>query len=156
MDQEAQPRPLRTDFTKGTPMKPFALDPDMTSATGTFYPTGYVFALFPGEEPSRDAAQALADQGFIDIAHAAPDAIHQHVVRTLGNADAPLPSVGAEGVIVRRIADLAAQGHHALLIRPRDDDGPESLQAALEPLGAGAAFFYRRLIIEDLIPQPAA
>ncbi len=90
------------------------------------------------------------------MSHAPPDAIHQHVVRTLGNADTPLPSVGAEGVIVRRIADLAAQGHHGLLIRPRDDDSPESLQASLEPLGASAAFFYRRLIIEDLITQPAA
>ncbi len=136
-------------------MKPFALDPDMTSATGTFYPTGYVFALFPGDEAYRKAADALADQGFTDVAHAAPDTIHQHVVRTLGHADTPLPSVGAEGVIVRRIADMAAQGHHGLLIKARDEDGPESLQAALEPLGADAAFFYRRLIIEDLIPQPA-
>lgn len=135
-------------------MKPFALDPDMTSPTGMFYPTGYVFALFPGKEPGRDAAQALADQGYADVSHAPPDVIHQHVVRTLGNADSPLPSVGAEGVIVRRIADLAAQGHHGLLIRPREDDSPESLQASLEPLGASAAFFYRRLIIEDLIPQP--
>lgn len=37
-------------------MKPFVLDPDMTSSAGTFYPTGYVFALFPDEAHARDAA----------------------------------------------------------------------------------------------------
>lgn len=76
------------------------------------------------------------------------------MARTLGNADAPLPSVGAEGTIVRRISELAAAGHHGLLVKAGDDDDAESLQAALEPLGAEAAFYYRRLIIEELISQP--
>ncbi|WCM90743.1 hypothetical protein [Acidovorax sp. NCPPB 3576] len=136
-------------------MKPFVLDPDMTSSAGTFYPTGYVFALFPDEVHARDAAEALsADGERSDISHATPDAILQHVVRTLGNADAPLPSVGAEGTIVRRISELAAAGHHGLLVKAGDDDDAESLQTALEPLGAEAAFYYRRLIIEELISQP--
>ncbi|RYF28444.1 MAG: hypothetical protein EOO33_00845 [Comamonadaceae bacterium] len=135
-------------------MKPFVLDPDMTSAAGTFYPTGYVFALFPDEAAARQAGDAMSGQGRTDVAHAAPEAILQHVVRTLGNADEPLPSVGAEGVIVRRIADLASQGRHALFFPAADDDDAESLQDALEPLGAEAAFWYRRLIIEDLIALP--
>ncbi|GKS91419.1 hypothetical protein [Acidovorax sp. SUPP2539] len=136
-------------------MKPFVLDPDMTSSAGTFYPTGHVFALFPDEAHARDAAEALgADGERTDISHATPDAILQHVVRTLGNADTPLPSVGAEGTIVRRISDLAAAGHHGLLVKVGDDDDAETLQAALEPHSAQAAFYYRRLIIEDLIPQP--
>lgn len=135
-------------------MKPFVLDPDMTSAVGTFYPTGHVFALFADEAAARNAGESMAQQGRTDVAHAAPDAILQHVVRTLGKADDPLPSVGAEGVIVRRIADMAAQGRHALFFPAHDDDDAESLQATLEPLGAEAAFWYRRLIIEDLIPLP--
>ncbi|RYF08913.1 MAG: hypothetical protein EOO31_00660 [Comamonadaceae bacterium] len=135
-------------------MKPFVLDPDMTSAAGTFYPTGYVFALFPDESAARQAGDAMSGEGRNDVAHAPPEAILQHVVRTLGNADEPLPSVGAEGVIVRRIADMASQGHHALFFAAGDDDDAESLQATLEPLGAIAAFWYRRLIIEDLISLP--
>jgi len=135
-------------------MKPFVLDPEMTSAAGTFYPTGHVFALFPDEETTRKAGEALANTGHADVSHAAPETILQHVVRTLGNADEPLPSVGAEGVIVRRIADLASQGRHALFFAAGDDDTAETLQAALEPLGAEAAFYYRRLIIEDLISLP--
>lgn len=135
-------------------MKPFALDPSMTSAAGTFYPTGYVFALFADEAAARSAGQALQAQGREDVAHAAPDAILQHVVRTLGNADEPLPSVGAEGVIVRRIAKYASQGAHALFLKAQDGDSPESLGTLLQSLGAVAAFYYRRLVIEDLIPQP--
>lgn len=135
-------------------MKPFVLDAEMTSAAGTFYPTGHVFALFPDETAARSAGDAMTAQGRTDVAHAPPDTILQHVVRTLGHADAPLPSVGAEGVIVRRIADLASQRRHALFFPAQDDDDAESLQATLEPLGAEAAFWYRRLIIEDLIALP--
>lgn len=137
-------------------MKPFALTPDMTSAAGTFYPTGYVFALFPDETAARSAGDAMQAQGRDDIAHAAPDAILQHVVRTLGNADEPLPSVGAEGVIVRRIADLASNGSHALFFAAQGDDSPDSLADALPPLGAQAAFYYRTLIIEELISAPVS
>ncbi|GAA6119435.1 hypothetical protein [Acidovorax sp. FG27] len=135
-------------------MKPFALTPEMTSAVGTFYPTGYVFALFPDEGRARAAADAMQEQGRTDVAHAPPDAILQHVVRTLGNADDPLPSVGAEGVIVRRIADMASNGSHALFFEAHDEDSPESLTDLLEPLGCEAAFYYRRLIIEELISTP--
>lgn len=135
-------------------MKPFVLTPEMTSAAGTFYPTGHVFALFADESAARSAGEALAKQNRSDLAHAAPDAILQHVVRTLGNADEPLPSVGAEGVIVRRIADLASKGSHALFFPADGDDTAETLQTALQPLDAKAAFYYRRLIIEDLIPMP--
>lgn len=136
-------------------MKPFALTPEMTSASGTFYPTGYVFALFANEDAARSADEVLRGQGRDDVAHASPDAIMQHVVRTLGNADDPLPSVGAEGTIVRRIGELASGGAHALMFAATGDDSPDSLRATLQQAGALAAFYYRRLIIEDLITQPA-
>lgn len=136
-------------------MKPFALKPSMTSAAGMFYPTGYVFALFADEAAARTAGQSLQTQRRDDVALATPDAILQHVVRTLGNADEPLPSVGAEGVIVRRIAQHASHGAHALLFKAQDDDSPEDLGALLQPLGALAAFYYRRLVIEELVPAPA-
>ena len=89
-------------------MKPLILDSSMTNMGGTFYPTGHVFALFPDEDCVRQAASALQAAGHAgDAAYASPEVIMQEIVRTLGTADAPLPSVGAEGDIVRRIADLA-------------------------------------------------
>jgi len=77
-------------------------------------------------------------------------------VHTLGTADAPLPSVGAEGDMVRRIADLAGTGHHGVLIEMNDKDTTtDTLVATIGPEGAVAAFYYRTFIIEDLISEPA-
>ena len=136
-------------------MKPLVLDSSMTNMGGTFYPTGHVFALFPDEDCVRQAATALQAAGHQgDTAYASPDVIMQEIVRTLGTADAPMPSVGAEGDMVRRIADLAGKGYHGLLIAMADKDHTDTLVDAIAPEGAVTAFYYRTFIIEDLISQP--
>lgn len=136
-------------------MKPLILDSSMTNMGGTFYPTGHVFALFPDEDCVRQASAALQAAGHAgDAAYASPEFIMQEIVRTLGTADAPLPSVGAEGDIVRRIADLAGSGHHGMLVKMNDKDDADTLVAAITPEGAVAAFYYRTFIIEDLITPP--
>jgi len=133
-------------------MKPLVLDSTMTNMGGIFYPTGHVFALFPDEDCVRQAAAALQSAGHAgEMAYASPEVIMQEIVHTLGTADAPLPSVGAEGDMVRRIADLAGSGHHGLLVKMADKDNAEALVAAIAPAGAVTAFYYRTFIIEDLI-----
>ncbi len=54
----------------------------------------------------------------------------------------PLPSVGAEGTIVRRIGELASGGAHALMFAATGDDSPDSLRATLQQARALAAFYY--------------
>ena len=136
-------------------MKPLLIDSSMTNMSGTFYPTGHVFALFPDEDCVRQAATRLLSAGHTsDTAYASPEVILQDVVRTLGSADAPLPSVGAEGDMVRRIADLASKGHHGLLISVADSDEIDTVTAAITPEGAVAAFYYRTFIIEELVTPP--
>ncbi len=138
-------------------MKPILIDSSMTNMSGTFYPTGHVFALFPDEDCVRQAAARLLSAGHTsDTAYASPEVILRDVVGTLGNADAPLPSVGAEGDMVRRIADLASQGHHGLLISMADNDEIDTVTAAITPEGAVAAFYYRTFIIEELVTPPLA
>lgn len=138
-------------------MKSLILDSSMTSMAGVFYPTGHVFALFPDEDCVRQAAIALQQANVTgDTCYASPEAILQEIVQTLGTADTPLPSVGAEGDIVRRMADLAATGHHGLLLRMNDKDDPAQVAHALAAEGAVAAFYYRTFVIEDLIAPPAA
>lgn len=137
-------------------MKPLVLDSTMTNMGGVFYPTGHVFALFPDEDCVRQAANALQAAGHQgETAYAGPEVIMEEIVRTLGTADAPMPSVGAEGDMVRRIADLAGKGHHGLLISMASKDAPERVVQAIAPEGAVTAFYYRTFIIEDLIAQPA-
>lgn len=138
-------------------MKPLVLDSTMTNMGGTFYPTGHVFALFPDEDCVRQAAAALQAAGHAgEMAYASPEVILQEIVHTLGTADAPLPSVGAEGDMVRRIADLAGSGHHGLLIKMGDKDSAEALAATIASAGAVSAFYYRTFIIEDLITPAVA
>jgi len=138
-------------------MKPLVLDSTMTNMGGTFYPTGHVFALFPDEDCVRQAAAALQAAGHAgELAYASPEVILQEIVHTLGTADAPLPSVGAEGDMVRRIADLAGSGHHGLLVKMGDKDSAEALAATIASAGAVSAFYYRTFIIEDLITPAVA
>ena len=123
-------------------MKPLILDSTMTNMGGVFYPTGHVFALFPDEDCVRQAATALQAAGHQgDTAYASPEVILQEIVRTLGTADAPMPSVGT--------------GHHGMLIAMADKDNTDTLVEAIAPQGAVTAFYYRTFIIEDLISQPA-
>lgn len=136
-------------------MKPMILDSTMTNMGGVFYPTGHVFALFPDEDCVRQAAAALEAAGHKGaLAYASPETIMADIVRTLGTADAPLPSVGAEGDMVRRIADLAGSGHHGLLVQMDSKDEPDTVVDAITPQGAATAFYYRTFIIEDLVTPP--
>lgn len=138
-------------------MKPLVLDSTMTNMGGTFYPTGHVFALFPDEDCVRQTAAALQAAGHAgELAYASPEVILQEIVHTLGTADAPLPSVGAEGDMVRRIADLAGSGHHGLLVKMGDKDSAEALAATIAHGGGVSAFYYRTFIIEDLITPAVA
>ena len=137
-------------------MKPLVLDSTMTNMGGVFYPPGHVFALFPTEDCVRQAATALQAAGHVgELAYASPEVILQEIVHTLGTADAPLPSVGAEGDMVRRIADLAGTGHHGLLIEMAGKDHADALVSTIAAQGAVAAFHYRAFIIEDLIATPS-
>ena len=134
-------------------MTPFSLDSSMTSMGGVFYPTGHVFALVPSDDVAQAASQALHALGYDGaVRHATPDVILSDIVPTLGDPDEGLPSVGMEGEIVRRIGDLANAGHHGLLVALGHDDA-HKVADVLNAYGATAAFHYRELVIEEMVPD---
>lgn len=139
-------------------MKAFTLDSSYTSMAGVFYPSGHVFALFATAEAAKATAAALeTPDGGESCAYAGPTTIMSDIVRTLGEGDTAMPSVGADGDFVRRIADLAGRGCHGLLIEVGKADVAGHITPILETHGAEAAFYYRTLVIEDLITrQPDA
>ncbi|MNR68886.1 hypothetical protein D3C85_1937420 [compost metagenome] len=57
-----------------------------------------------------------------------------------------------EGEIVRRIGDLANAGHHGLLVALGHDDA-HKVADVLNAYGATAAFHYRELVIEEMVPD---
>lgn len=69
----------------------------------------------------------------------------------MGSADIPLPSAGTEADTVRRFVQLAAEGHHGLMIRaPHAADSDRVMEALRDcPISYGQK--YRHLVIEDLV-----
>lgn len=134
-------------------MKAFELASNMLTMRGVFYPTGYMFVMFPGEADARAAERALEESGNTGewSSLLTPDDILQKIARTVGNADIPLPSAGTEADTVRQFAQLASQGHHALMILAPSAEQTERIMAVLRKFPVSYAQKYRHLVIEDLV-----
>ncbi len=133
-------------------MHAFALDPDMLTLAGVFYPTGYVFAMFPTEQDARSTAETLERDSLSEkpVMLLSPQQILEQVVRTVGSADIPLPSAGTEAATVRQYAALAGQGHWAVMVHAPDADDTEAVMRVVRQAPFSFAEKYRRLVIEDL------
>ena len=133
-------------------MRPFQLSSDMKTMGGTFYPTGWMVLLFPGEHQARDAARKLAGAGVAEdrLMMLTPEDFGREVYATKGD-EAILPSAGTEGDTVRKMAQLFAQGHHGLMVHaPSHDDSDRVMQILGDaPMSFGQK--YRKLVIEDIV-----
>lgn len=133
-------------------MRPFVLEPKMLTMSGVFYPTGYLFIMFPTEDEARKAGRALLADGSSgeEISLLTPDVIHDQIGQTIGYGRTAMPSAGTEADTVRQFADLAAKGHHALMIRAPSAAETEQVMSVLRGANISYAQRYRRLVIEDL------
>jgi hypothetical protein len=133
-------------------MKHFELEPSMLTMGGVFYPTGYMFLMFPSEQDARDAERLLEQSGCAgeSISFLTPQDIQGKVARTVGSADIPLPSAGTEADTVRHYAELASQGHHALLVHAPKGSETEHIMEVLKNSKMSYGQKYRQLVIEDL------
>ena len=134
-------------------MRTFTLSRDMLNMRGQFYPTGHIVAMFPTEQAAREAAKDLGRAGCAedDILWIPPETFMQEVIRTVGNADIPLPSPGSEADTTRRFAELAAQGHFGIMIKSPDHAHSEGVLQALQGHAPSYAQKYRMLVIEDIV-----
>jgi hypothetical protein len=137
---------------EGADMKPFALEPNMLTMRGVFYPTGYMFVMFPTEQEARDAERKLEEHGYAGerISLLSAQEIQEKIARTVGSADMPLPSAGTEADTVRHFAELASQGHWALMIHAPSAAETEHIMEELKDSRVSYAQKYRHLVIEDL------
>jgi hypothetical protein len=136
-------------------MKSFSLEPNMLTMRGVFYPTGYMFLMFPAEQDARGALRALEDSGFSEdeVCLLTPQDIQEKIARTVGSADMPLPSAGTEADTVRHFAQLASQGHHALLIHAPSAKQSDHVMDVLKSSNMSCGQKYRHLVIEDLVDE---
>jgi hypothetical protein len=139
-------------------MKPFSIEPNMLTLRGVFYPTGYMFIMFPTEKDARDAERALEDSGVNgeSISLLSPQDIKEKVARTVGSDDdMPLPSAGTEADTVRHFAQLAREGHHALMIHAPAAKDSDRVMQALKDAHMSYGQKYRSLVIQDLVDEHA-
>lgn len=133
-------------------MKPFELEPKMLTMRGVFYPTGYLFAMFPTREDAERVDHALQNRRSAEheTMLLTPEDVMGKVVSTVGGADAPLPSAGSEADMARKYAEFASKGHYALMIHaPTEEDG-EQVMDAVRAAPFSIAEKYRKLVIQDM------
>jgi hypothetical protein len=133
-------------------MRPFRLDSNMRTLGGVFYPTGWMVLMLPGEQQARDAARLLEQNGIGGDALMlmTPEDVRRELVGAEGD-DNMLPSAGTEGDTVRNITELAAQGHHALMVHAPHQEDSDRVMAALKGVPIAYGQKYRKLVIEDLV-----
>lgn len=134
-------------------MRPFRLDNDMKTMTGVFYPTGWMVLMFPGEREARDAARLLEEQHGVSpdaVLLVTPQQFRSEILGAKGD-EAILPSAGTEGDTIRRFAELAAQGHHALMVHAPHAEESDRVMAALQGAPISYGQKYRKLVIEDIV-----
>jgi len=132
-------------------MRPFQFDSSFRTMRGVFYPTGWTVLMFPTEQAARDAGGKLQQAGVAerDVMLMTPQDFRTHIQGAAGDDDM-LPSAGSEGDTVRRLAELAAQGHYGLMVHtPKGEDSDRLTQALKDcPMVYGQK--YRTLVIEDV------
>lgn len=131
-------------------MKKFELTNDMvTMLSGTFYPTGYAFIMFPKEEQALQVAGDIGVMG--DEAMLIPAAV---VLKEIGKVDgedgAALPDVGTESATAEKYIYFARKGHCALMVPADEEEDVEKLMVAVRKTPFSYAQKYRLLAIEDL------
>lgn len=133
-------------------MRPFRLESDMKTLRGVFYPTGWMVLMIPGEQQVRDAVRLLGQAGISGDALMlmTPEDVRRELAGTEGDDDI-LPSAGTEGDTVRKIADLAARGHHGLMVHAPHQADSDRAMAALQGVPISYGQRYRTLVIEDLV-----
>lgn len=133
-------------------MHAFHLEPKMRSFFGGFYPTGHCFLMLPTEAHARRAEMLLAQSGIdcTDVSLLTPQDVLE-LAAIFDRHDVLLPSMGTDRATTHHFAELAAAGHHALLVPARNQDACSKVMAALHDAGVSHAVHYRHFVIEDLV-----
>jgi hypothetical protein len=132
-------------------MRPFQFDSGMKTLRGVFYPTGWTVLMFPSEQGARDAGRKLQDAGIADadMMLMTPQDFRTHIAGAAGDDDM-LPSAGSEGDTVRRLAELAAQGHYGVMVHAPSREASDRIAEALKGCPVAYGQKYRTLVIEDI------
>jgi hypothetical protein len=132
-------------------MKKFAMTPAMVTLAGTFYPTGYVFIMFPSammaERAGLEIAKTMLSENLMFLNAAT---VLRELGKVEGDSDIALPSVGTEGATVRKYVDWARKGHCALMVKVDSDEDTEWVMQAARQAAFSYGNRYHLLAMQDL------
>lgn len=120
---------------------------------GIFYPTGHVLTGFETAEYAKKARQALSNAGFTDDHLLSISAAEMAREAAKNLDDKSGLSAGASVPTRQKQLELAEQGCHFLLAYAPGDEDHEKVLVALRGIPVNYAVKYRRLIIENLVPE---
>lgn len=124
------------------------------SEAGMFYPTGYIVSGFADSDTAHKAQQQLRKRGFgeADVKYVAASEMKREAGKNLENPSF-FASTGASMPTRQKQLELANEGYEFVMIyAPEDEDEQRAIQA-LSTVAARYAVKYKRLIIENLMPQ---
>ncbi len=131
-------------------MASFQADPGHFTVGGAYYPTGKVFAMFNSADEAHAAVARAAKVAKVgEVRYLPPEAIVQAFAERTESVGG-MPSVGREDQFMLRYVELAKEGKAGVLI---DMQGAsvDDVGAALAAAGAVLAYYYRTLVIEELV-----
>ena len=132
-------------------MKKFEMTPAMVTLSGTFYPTGYAFIMFPNAMMAERAALEIGKTALADsVMFLNAATVLREIGKVEGDSDIALPSVGTEGATVRKYVDWARKGHCALLVKVDSDDDTELVMKAARQSSFSYGQRYHLLAMQDL------
>jgi len=133
-------------------MKQFSLSPNMLNFSGVFYPTGYIFVMFPSCDDAEKVALTLLEGGFDEneTLFLKPQTILEEINNAAAAGNDILPSVGSEAATARKYAEFARQGHCALMIHAPSDEEGAHVMNVVRRVPFSFAQKYHTLAIEGL------
>lgn len=131
-------------------MATFQADPAHFTVGGAYYPKGHVFAMFNSADAARAAVERVAHVPKVgELRYLPPEAIVQAFAERSESVGG-MPSVGREDQFMLRYVELAKEGKAGVLIDMADASA-DDMGAALAAAGAVLAYYYRALVIEELV-----
>jgi hypothetical protein len=126
---------------------------DLPTSFGVFKPVGYVMMGLPMQAQVDALVVALHGAGWpaAGLRQFAPrESVDE--LRAMVDQAGLLAGFGYEITLLRRYLALAEQGYRWLLVKADDGEGAAAAAALALTAGATLAVYYRRFIVEDLIP----
>lgn len=123
---------------------------ELPTSFGSFKPVGHLLLGLPDDATLERVREALQREGFAgdDVVQFTPRESAEEMARMIDGAS-PIAGFGYEITLMRRYLKLARDGYRWLLVHCESEERARFVAELAQPLGAGAAVHYRRLVEEE-------